>query len=103
MQIKVYKMLSESFRYGDSEGVKEWIYSSKELRDFEYDKELQAMRNIEDLTEYEPESFSDSIHKWVYTFHKKDDTIEIIESEEGEFLNRLIIESRKDKLNKIMK
>jgi WD40 repeat protein len=103
MKIKVYTWESESFRYGDSEGVKVWRYVSKELRDLEYDKEIQAMRNIPDLTEYEPECFEDSIHKWAYDYRKKDDTVEIIESEPGELLKELIIDSRKDKINKLIK
>lgn len=101
MKIQVYKMVSESFRYGDLEDHKVWMYASKELRDEAYEKELQAMRNIADLTEYEPENFSDSIHKWAYSYEKKDDVIEIHEREEGELLNQLIIESRKDKIKKL--
>ena len=103
MKLKVYTWESESFRYGDSEGVKVWRYVSKGLRDLEYDKEIHSMRNIPDLTEYEPECFEDSIHKWAYDFHKKDDTLEIHESEPGELLNQLIIEAHKDKINKLLK
>ena len=101
MKLKVYTMISESFRYGDSEGEKIWRYSNKKLRDEEFEKEIQAMRKITDLTEYEPNSFEDSIHKWAYDFKKRDEIIEIHEREEGEFLNQLIIEQRKDKIKNL--
>lgn len=101
MKLKVYTIQSEAFRYGDSEGVELKRYSSKELRDSEFDKVIMVLRKITDYTEYEPNCFEDSIHKWAYDYSKIDETITIIEKEEGEFLNQLIIESRKDKIEKI--
>lgn len=103
MKLKVYSIKFESFRYGDTQGEELKRFSSKELRDEMFEKEVGALRKITDLTEYEPNSFEDSVHKWAYDFEKYEETIEIIEKEEGEFLNGLIIEARKDKILKLQK
>lgn len=102
MRIKVFTVEYKSFRYGESEGVTLHRFSTKELADEFFDKEVDAMRKISDLTEYEPNCFEDSMHKWAYDYKMFEELIIINEKEEGEFLNQLIIESRKDKLNKIM-
>jgi hypothetical protein len=101
MKIKVYTVKEESFRYGDSEGESFKRFATKEHRDVYFMKQIDAMRKISDLTEYQPNCFEDSLHKWAYDFSTFDETIEIVESEEGQFLNQLIIESRKDKIEKI--
>jgi len=101
MKIKVFTIKSESFRYGDSQGEEIKRFSSEELRDKQFDKEVGEMRKIADLTEYEPNSFEDSIHKWAYDYEKRYEVIDIIEKEDGEFLNELIIQARKDKIIKI--
>lgn len=100
MKIKVYTIVLESFRYGDSQGQKVWRYFSKKHRDEALEKELQSLRKISGLTEYQPDCFEDS-NKWVFDYKKNDETIDIIEKEEGELLNQLIIEARKDKIKKI--
>jgi hypothetical protein len=103
MKIKVYTVKEESFRYGDSEGESLKRFATKEHRDVYFIKQIDAMKKIADLTEYEPNCFEDSLHKWAYDFSMLDETIEIVESEEGELLNQLIVESRKDKINKLQK
>lgn len=101
MKLKVYTVVEESFRYGDSEGKTKKIFSTMEHRDEYFNQQIGFMRKLEDLNEYEPNCFEDSIHKWAYDYSKIDETIDIIEKEEGELLNNLIIESRKDKIEKL--
>ncbi len=103
MWIKVYTVKEESFRFGDSEGESLKRFATKVHRDIYFTRQIDTMRKTPDLTEYQPNCFEDSIHKWAYDFSMIDETIEIVESEEGQFLNQLIIESRKDKIEKLLK
>ena len=101
MKLKVYSVKDESFRYGDENNTSIKRFATQELQEEYFNKQVESMRGTSDLTEYEPNCFEDSIHKWAYEFSKYEEVIEIIEKEEGEFLNKLIVESRKDKIEKI--
>ena len=68
MRITVFTVKDESFRYGESEGVTLKRFSSKKLADEHLDRETNALRKISDLTEYEPNCFEDSSHKWAYEY-----------------------------------
>jgi hypothetical protein len=101
MRLTVFTVEHESFRYGDPEGKFYYRFATKELAEEFLEKETSAMRKIADITEYKPDCFEDSLHKWAYEYKIYEELIVITEKEEGELLNRLIVESRKDKISKL--
>ena len=101
MKLVVFIVKDQSFRYGDIENEAVKRFSTEELRDKYFEDIVKDYRSNENLTEYGPESFEDSIQKWAYQVFKDKEEIEIIETEEGEILNRMLAEARRDKIKKI--
>lgn len=101
MKLTVFTVKDESFRYGDENSTNIKRFSTPELQEEYFNREIEAMRKISDLTECEPNCFVDSMHKWAYEFTKYEEVIEIIEKEEGEFLNEIVVGMRKNKIKKI--
>lgn len=82
MKLTVFTVKDISFRYGDENSVNIKRFSTEELCNEYFDYQVNAMKKIADLTEYEPNCFEDSNHKWAYEFFKYKEEIEIVEEKD---------------------